>query len=63
MIPQFTEQNIWPYDVTLQGGRKVRINAASPKQAARRAGRQYRCLTAGVETVVVTSGQMHRILD
>jgi hypothetical protein len=65
MMPSFPNSNIWPYDVTIKGGQTVRVNAASPRLACKKALRNYRkgARVESVTSAVVTSEQMHRILD
>ena len=71
MTPSFPGVTIWPYEVKLADGRTIRINAATPMQAKRQAIRQelvgkrkgYRVHVKEVTTLVVTSEEMHRILD
>jgi hypothetical protein len=64
MLPSFSDITVWPYDVQIKGGQKIRVNAASERQARKAALARYRKRTTieSVTVAVVTSEQMHRIL-
>jgi hypothetical protein len=64
MMPSFPDIQIWPYDVQIKGGQTIRINATTPNVAIKKALARFRkgCRVESVESAVVTSEQMHRIL-
>jgi hypothetical protein len=60
----YTPISILPFDVTLNNNVTLRVKASTRKLAARKAARLYPGqLIKSVEAVVVTSEQMHAILQ